>query len=289
MKSHLLVITGIIALILLTIACGESATVTPSSPPSTTMPQSTITPKQEAKTGVPSSTSRKGQYLPIKRETIVDEFADDGWTFTQGKDVDGEENYVAVGPLKLADAQLIGPAAHLKEASLVINLSKYNQDKGNAQLMGEYLVRFFRACDEDWNWWVDWNSNKSLLLTKGVNAKNLPNRDLSVIHTNRMLNILLVPDLQILIYTMDPAPAEALMGVVTAANRLNIRDDPGTDEKRIGAVKRGDKLTILGQYNKCAWLLIKSGNLEGWSYGEYIKTNFNCAKTFQSYGEGIKK
>jgi uncharacterized protein YraI len=61
---------------------------------------------------------------------------------------------------------------------------------------------------------------------------------------------------------------------------LNIRSGPGTQYDRVGSVKQGDQLIILGQSNNCAWLAIRTPqNLEGWVAGSprYVTYTVTCA------------
>lgn len=59
---------------------------------------------------------------------------------------------------------------------------------------------------------------------------------------------------------------QATATVLTAA--LNLRSGPGVNFSRIGSVKRGDVLTVIGQTGKCAWLQVQTAqNGAGWVAG----------------------
>lgn len=61
---------------------------------------------------------------------------------------------------------------------------------------------------------------------------------------------------------------------------LNVRSGPGTSYSRIGGVKKGDTLTVVGQSNNCAWIKIKTDKIaEGWVAGttRYVKLSVKCA------------
>ncbi|MCE7986309.1 MAG: SH3 domain-containing protein [Caldilinea sp. CFX5] len=64
------------------------------------------------------------------------------------------------------------------------------------------------------------------------------------------------------------------------AKGLNVRSGPGTNYARIGGVKQGDQLAVLGQNNNCAWLLVRTPqNLEGWVAGSptYVTLPVACS------------
>lgn len=71
--------------------------------------------------------------------------------------------------------------------------------------------------------------------------------------------------------------SNATATVVIAA--LNIRSGPGTGYSRIGGVKKGDILTVLGQSGNCTWLKVKTAQItEGWVSGaaRYVTLNIKC-------------
>ncbi len=60
---------------------------------------------------------------------------------------------------------------------------------------------------------------------------------------------------------------------------LNVRSGPGTTYARIGGVKKGDVLSVVGQVNNCAWLQIRTAqNLDGWVAGSsrYVTLSVAC-------------
>lgn len=62
-------------------------------------------------------------------------------------------------------------------------------------------------------------------------------------------------------------------------DRLNVRIGPGTGLQRIGEVKRGEQLTILDQYNNCAWLLVRTvDDMQGYVSGlpQHVTMNVAC-------------
>lgn len=66
--------------------------------------------------------------------------------------------------------------------------------------------------------------------------------------------------------------------VIIAA--LNVRSGPGVGYARIGGVKKGDVVTVIGQNSNCSWLQMKTDKgLEGWVSGStrYVTLNGKCA------------
>ena len=66
--------------------------------------------------------------------------------------------------------------------------------------------------------------------------------------------------------------------VVTSA--LNLRAGPGTNYSRLATVKEGDELTVAGQNEDCAWLLVFTPSGQpGWVSGraQYVSLDGDCA------------
>ena len=71
--------------------------------------------------------------------------------------------------------------------------------------------------------------------------------------------------------TVSPTPtptSEVLTGTVKVSNTLNVRKGPGTQYDRIGSVKNGVKVTILGEEN--GWYKIEYNGGAGYVSKEYI-------------------
>jgi hypothetical protein len=81
------------------------------------------------------------------------------------------------------------------------------------------------------------------------------------------------------VYAGPHAQADPPKATVVARG-LNIRSGPGVNYDRVGSVKQGDQLIILGQSNNCAWLAIRTPqNLEGWVAGSprFVTYTVTCA------------
>jgi serine protease Do len=79
--------------------------------------------------------------------------------------------------------------------------------------------------------------------------------------------------------TPTPAPAEAGTAIV-AVETLNVRAGPSTSFERIGQVKRGEELIVIGQVNSCAWLQVSTPAIpRGWVAGgaQFVTLETNCA------------
>ncbi|MCS6826152.1 MAG: trypsin-like peptidase domain-containing protein, partial [Caldilinea sp.] len=76
---------------------------------------------------------------------------------------------------------------------------------------------------------------------------------------------------------------EAVLSGATATvivERLNVRNGPGTNYNRVGAVGNGEILMVTGQVNNCSWLQVTTPTgVEGWVSGssQYVTLNARCA------------
>ncbi|GIV78302.1 MAG: hypothetical protein KatS3mg050_2696 [Litorilinea sp.] len=64
-------------------------------------------------------------------------------------------------------------------------------------------------------------------------------------------------------------------------NALNVRNGPGTNYSRVGAVRDGTELQVAGQVNECAWLFVTTPDgLDGWVSGnpQYVSLSVPCAQ-----------
>ncbi|MEM7535361.1 MAG: trypsin-like peptidase domain-containing protein [Chloroflexota bacterium] len=62
---------------------------------------------------------------------------------------------------------------------------------------------------------------------------------------------------------------------------LNVRAGPGTNYARLDAVTSGTELQVLGQYNSCSWLKIRTPDeIEGWVSGStsYVRLSTACSQ-----------
>jgi uncharacterized repeat protein (TIGR01451 family) len=72
-----------------------------------------------------------------------------------------------------------------------------------------------------------------------------------------------------------------LTGVVTAANRLNVREGPGTDFAPVGTVARDETVRILERNEAGTWwriCCVSGTTTEGWVSAQYIRPNFDAAQ-----------
>jgi hypothetical protein len=226
--------------------------------------------------------------LPVSRNDIQKPFEEVGFTFSQGKDVHHQPNIIGEAPSNLpCSIQLIGPADHLTEASLLVVLG--STDENVVTALGTCLALFMIGATPGWAKGVDWvNSHMTLLAKDAQRHQDAGNRDISIIHGDYMISMLLVPPIATLTITISPAPNKVLKGTVTTEGKLNVRANPGTDEAIVGQLTGGTEVTVIGQYNKCEWLNVSTPRSSGWVYSRYVRSDFDCAETFHSLGEGTQ-
>lgn len=72
--------------------------------------------------------------------------------------------------------------------------------------------------------------------------------------------------------TVTPLPTATPEGVVATvtANVLNVRSGPGFDFQRIGALRRGDQVLVLGANADFTWLLIPYRSGQAWILAEFV-------------------
>lgn len=79
----------------------------------------------------------------------------------------------------------------------------------------------------------------------------------------------------------DNDDPDSIVPVVTVrVDALNVRNGPGTGYNRIGSVRQGDELLVIGEVYNCGWLQVQTRNeLVGWISGslEYIDYNVDCS------------
>ncbi len=72
--------------------------------------------------------------------------------------------------------------------------------------------------------------------------------------------------------TPEPTqPAETGTVVVNGRNTLNVRSGPGTDYDKIGVLKNGETVVILGRDG--TWLRIEYEGQTAWVYSKYVQVN----------------
>jgi hypothetical protein len=81
--------------------------------------------------------------------------------------------------------------------------------------------------------------------------------------------------------TPTPPPTDTpTPGAVVVVNVLNIREGPGTAYSPLGRLSKDEELDIVGQFENCTWLKVKSRvqSLAGWIAGgtQYIKLHATC-------------
>lgn len=64
---------------------------------------------------------------------------------------------------------------------------------------------------------------------------------------------------------------KAWVGKVTPSNGLNVRTEPNTNCKKLGALKKDTKITILGEDKTHEWGMIVYGGKTGWVCLDYVK------------------
>jgi serine protease Do len=63
--------------------------------------------------------------------------------------------------------------------------------------------------------------------------------------------------------------AATLITATVQVDSLNLRAGPNTDFTKLGSVKRGEQVSVVGQANDCAWLQVRTAaELRGWIAGE---------------------
>jgi hypothetical protein len=71
-------------------------------------------------------------------------------------------------------------------------------------------------------------------------------------------------------------PPTGLVAAVTAAS-LNVRSGPVASYARLGSVKRGEVLTVLGRNEGCTWLQVETPFGTGWVSAGYVTLNGACS------------
>lgn len=56
----------------------------------------------------------------------------------------------------------------------------------------------------------------------------------------------------------------------TASTDLNVRSGPGVQHDVIGAIMAGNEVEVRGCIDSANWCEVSSGEMEGWSYGDYL-------------------
>ena len=70
--------------------------------------------------------------------------------------------------------------------------------------------------------------------------------------------------------TAEP-PAEGVVKATINSETLNLRAGPGTNYAKLGIVRRGDVLTVIGKNENGSWIKIKANNgAEAWVNAEYV-------------------
>lgn len=80
--------------------------------------------------------------------------------------------------------------------------------------------------------------------------------------------------------TPAPTPTPPSLTALVQTDVLNIRSGPGTTFEKLGNVKRGENVTVIGQKDDCAWFQVKAASgLEGWMNGnpQFVVLNGECA------------
>jgi hypothetical protein len=72
-----------------------------------------------------------------------------------------------------------------------------------------------------------------------------------------------------------PPPTTGLVAEVTAAS-LNVRSGPVASYARLGSVKRGEVLPVLGRNEGCTWLQVETPFGLGWVSAGYVQLNGAC-------------
>ncbi len=286
MKSRVTLLAIIAVLVALITACEST-----SSPEAqhihveTTPDLVTFPAKQEKKQSGTSTTVPVSQrYLKISLSEAKSTFESAQYKFEKGNPVNGHPtNFIGMGPFDLTLIQLIGDGDNLTEGSISVTLTN---DKSRNELISAELALFTVTLVSDGDDAVNWVAKSMLLLTKYTKNAEGANRDISAIRGDETMTLGLVPLLSIAILIITPAPDTSLRGTVTVNGHLNVRAGPGTDNVRIGRLRDGDTVSIIGQYNKCEWLNVKTESITGWIYDKYVNTSFDCNKVFNSMGEG---
>lgn len=87
----------------------------------------------------------------------------------------------------------------------------------------------------------------------------------------------------LLLLPYDHQTAQAQDEAITATvvvSALNVRAGPGTSFARLGTVRAGDELVVLGKSGNCIWLYVRlADDSEGWVSGaaRYVTLNGRCA------------
>lgn len=103
------------------------------------------------------------------------------------------------------------------------------------------------------------------------------------VHHSPILLALLVFQLFAFSMSAQAAPVSQNAGATAkvVVSALNVRSGPGTTYSRLGVVKNGETLTVLGQSGNCAWLQIRTAQkLDGWVSGaaRYVTLSQKCAE-----------
>ena len=73
--------------------------------------------------------------------------------------------------------------------------------------------------------------------------------------------------------TLTVAPVEG----VVQTDVLNLRAGPGTTFEKVGSVRQGERLRIIGQASACAWLQVQTPtNAAGWVAAQFVNLSTPC-------------
>lgn len=83
--------------------------------------------------------------------------------------------------------------------------------------------------------------------------------------------------------TPKPTPtATSTPDAIVIVNALNIREGPGIEYSQLGRLIKNEELDIIGQFENCTWLKVKSRNqsVTGWISGDnqYIELRATCER-----------
>lgn len=79
----------------------------------------------------------------------------------------------------------------------------------------------------------------------------------------------------VIVFNINPTVSSANpdgVKVMVTANKLNVRDQPSTDAKVIGSLKKGSITYVLADFEGGEWALIRYNKKEGFISQKYIKT-----------------
>ena len=71
--------------------------------------------------------------------------------------------------------------------------------------------------------------------------------------------------------TPTPLPTNTPRVAVVTTNALNVRGGPGISYDKVGSLKKGTSVEVIGQIGECAWIKVKTkdGHI-GWVSGKYV-------------------